>query len=80
MKFRGFQFSFKKDMLKLTEKSCEIDCLTIYAYFMMRTQVISHNGGSVFVFVLVCITFSPSQFCNHLEEEERVSSFAFMVL
>ena len=30
-------------MLKLTEKSFEIYCLTIYAYFMMGTQVISHN-------------------------------------
>ena len=43
MKFWGFQFSFKKDMLQLTEKSCEIYCLTIYAYFMMRTQVINHK-------------------------------------
>ena len=43
MKFWGFQFSFKKDMLKLTEKSCEIYCLTIYAYFMMGTQVINHK-------------------------------------
>ena len=30
-------------MLKLTEKSCEIYCLTIYAYFMMGTQVINHK-------------------------------------
>ena len=30
-------------MLKLTEKSCEIYCLTIYAYFMMRKQVINHK-------------------------------------
>ena len=30
-------------MLKLTEKSCEMYCLTIYAYFMMRTQVINHK-------------------------------------
>ena len=30
-------------MLQLTEKSCEIYCLTIYAYFMMRTQVINHK-------------------------------------
>ena len=29
-------------MLKLTEKSCEIYCLTIYAYFIMGTQVINH--------------------------------------
>ena len=43
MKFWGFQFSFKKDMLKLTEKSFEIYCLTIYAYFVMRTQVINHK-------------------------------------
>ena len=43
MKFWGFQFSFKKDMLELTEKSCEIYCLTIYAYFMMRKQVIYHK-------------------------------------
>ena len=41
--FLRFQFSFKTDMLKLTEKSCEIYCLTIYAYFMMRTQVINHK-------------------------------------
>ena len=43
MKFWGFQVSVKKDMLKLTEKSCEIYCLTIYAYFVMRTQVINHK-------------------------------------
>ena len=43
MKFWGFQFIFKKDRLKLTEKSCEIYWLTIYAYFMMRTQVINHK-------------------------------------
>ena len=43
MKFWDFQFSFKKDMLQLTEKSCEIYCLTIYAYFIMRTQVINHK-------------------------------------
>ena len=30
-------------MLKLTEKSCEIYCLTMYAYFMMGTQVINHK-------------------------------------
>ena len=30
-------------MLKLTEKSREIYCLTIYAYFMMGTQVITHK-------------------------------------
>ena len=30
-------------MLELTEKSCEIYCLTIYAYFMMGTQVINQN-------------------------------------
>ena len=29
-------------MLQLTEKSFEIYCLTIYAYFIMRTQVINH--------------------------------------
>ena len=29
-------------------------------------------GGSVFVFVLLCTTLRPFQFCNHLEEEERV--------
>ena len=30
-------------MLKLTGKACEIYCLTIYAYFMMGTQVINHT-------------------------------------
>ena len=30
-------------MLKLIEKSCEIYCLTIYAYFMMGMQVINHK-------------------------------------
>ena len=30
-------------MLKLTEKSCEIYCLTIYAYFRMGTLVINHK-------------------------------------
>ena len=41
--FDVFQFSFKKDMLKLTEKSCEIYCRTMYAYFMIRTQVINRK-------------------------------------
>ena len=43
MEFWGFQFSFEEDMLKLTEKSCEIYCLTIYAYVMMGKQVIYHT-------------------------------------
>ena len=30
--------------------------------------------------VLVCITFCPFYFCNHLEEEERTGCFAFIVL
>ena len=37
-------------------------------------------GGSVFVFVLLRITLCPFQFCNHLEEEERVGCFGFIVL
>ena len=28
-------------------------------------------GGSVFVFVLACITLCPFKLCNHLEKEER---------
>ena len=34
----------------------------------------------MFVFVLVCITLCPPQFCNHLEEAERAGSFVFTVL
>ena len=30
-------------MLELTEQSCEIYCLTIYAYFMRGKQVINHK-------------------------------------
>ena len=30
-------------MFKLTEKSREIYCRTIYAYYMMRTQVINRK-------------------------------------
>ena len=30
-------------MVQLTEKSCEIYCLTIYAYFMTRMQVMNHK-------------------------------------
>ena len=30
-------------MLEMTEKSSEIYCLTIYAYFMMGKQVINHK-------------------------------------
>ena len=37
-------------------------------------------GGSVFIFVSVCITLSPFYFCNHLAEEERAGCFAFVVL
>ena len=34
----------------------------------------------MFVFVLLCIILCPSQFCNHLEEEEKVGCFAIIVL
>ena len=34
----------------------------------------------MFVFVLACITLRPSRFCNHLDEEERTGSFAYIVL
>ena len=34
----------------------------------------------MFVFVLLCITLCPLQFCNHLEEEEKAGCFAFIVL
>ena len=34
----------------------------------------------MFVFVLLCITLCPFQFCNHLEEEEEAGCFAFIVL
>ena len=37
-------------------------------------------GGSVFVFDLLCITLCPFQFRNHLEGEEKVGCFAFIVL
>ena len=31
------------------------------------------------VFVLLCITLCPLQFCNHLGGEERAGCFAFVV-
>ena len=34
----------------------------------------------MFVFVLLCITFCPFLFCNHLEEEEKAGCFAIIVL
>ena len=37
------------------------------------------SGGSMFVFVLLCITLCPFRFCNHLEEEVRAGCFAFIV-
>ena len=37
----------------------------------------------MFVFVLVCITLCPFQFCNHLEEKKRAAllllSYGFLV-
>ena len=36
-------------------------------------------GGSMLVFVFVCITLCPFYFCNHLEEEERAGCFGFIV-
>ena len=36
-------------------------------------------GGSVFVFVLLCITMCPFYFCNHLEEVER-ELFALLLM
>ena len=35
--------------------------------------------NSVLVFVLVCITLCPFQFCNHLGEEDRAGRFAFII-
>ena len=32
------------------------------------------------VFVLLCIALCPFYFCNHLEEEEKASCFAGVVL
>ena len=34
----------------------------------------------MFVFVLLCITLCPFEFCYHLEEEESAGCFAFVVL
>ena len=34
----------------------------------------------MFVFALLCITACLFQFCNHLEEEEKVGHFAVIVL
>ena len=35
-------------------------------------------GGSVFVFVLLCITLCLFQFCNHIEKKGRVGCYAFI--
>ena len=35
-------------------------------------------GGSLFVFVLLCINMCPFKFCNHLEE--RKEFFALLLL
>ena len=34
----------------------------------------------MFVFVLLCITLCPVQFCNHPEEKEKADCFAIIVL
>ena len=34
----------------------------------------------MFVFVLLCITLCPFQFCNHLEGEEKADRFAIIAL
>ena len=34
----------------------------------------------MFVFVLLCITLCPFQFCNHIEEEDKAGCFAIIVL
>ena len=39
-------------MLKLTEKSCEIYCLTIHAYLLMKKQEIKHKYHISKVFIL----------------------------
>ena len=48
-----------------------IYCLMYFPFFC---------GGSVFVFVLVCITLYPFQLCNYPEDEERPCCFAFTVI
>ena len=37
-------------------------------------------GGSVFVFVLLCITLCPFYLCNHFEAEGRDGCFALNIL
>ena len=34
----------------------------------------------MFVFLLLCITFCPFKFCNHLKEGEKAGCFAIIVL
>ena len=36
-------------------------------------------GGSVLVFVLLCISLSSFYFCEHIDEEENDSCFALIV-
>ena len=36
-------------------------------------------GGSVLIFVLLCISLCSFYFCEHLDEEENDSCFAFIV-
>ena len=36
-------------------------------------------GGSVLVFVMLCITLCPFLFCNHPDEEERAGCFDLMI-
>ena len=50
--------------------------LLIYCFMYLYRPLLV--GGSVFVFVLVCIALCPFKFCNHLGEEERAGCFTFM--
>ena len=45
--------------------------LLLICCFMYLPLCVRGGGGlSVLVFVLVCITLSPLNFCNYLDEEE----------
>ena len=50
--------------------------IVVYSLFNVPRNIC---GGSVLVFVLVCISLCSFYFCSHLDEEENDSCFALIV-
>ena len=59
---------------------CNISWSYSFTFFALAQSDLSVCYANNENFVLLCTTLCPFQFCNHLEEEEKVGCFAIIVL